>query len=418
MWRFVVALVSVLLIASILLGQIFDTLYSSDDTSEPLVSEQLSLTLPLLKLMALGEVSDFDPNLMKDENNQRNAILYTRAMDEYPLPALLQEQLKRQEPVYLETQEHVMVHLLTSTHDILIYQYDKQIEKEDYRLSLTLSFYLLLVIVIVIFLAPFVRRLMRLSAAATKLGDGQLDVRLQVGTLWYIRDIELSFNQMASKISLLMDDIKLLAGGLSHELRTPLARVRMGLDTLVEAQDEQLRTKYESRVNQQLDDMEGLLIHMLDFARLQHSLDDAKPNKMDLAQMLSSLISNTYHGSVEFTLPSESVCINADLRYLNMAVSNIIDNAIKYGRSKCAVKVFYENNDIAVSISDDGQGIDAEKRATVFKPFVRLDRQQCPGFGIGLAFSAKIISRYHGTVEVDDCPDLGGARFTLRFVSE
>ncbi|ESP92515.1 ATP-binding protein [Pseudoalteromonas luteoviolacea] len=418
MWRFVVALVSVLLIASILLGQIFDTLYSSDDTSEPLVSEQLSLTLPLLKLMALGEVSDFDPNLMKDENNQRNAILYTRAMDEYPLPALLQEQLKRQEPVYLETQEHVMVHLLTSTHDILIYQYDKQIEKEDYRLSLTLSFYLLLVIVIVIFLAPFVRRLMRLSAAATKLGDGQLDVRLQVGTLWYIRDIELSFNQMASKISLLMDDIKLLAGGLSHELRTPLARVRMGLDTLVEAQDEQLRAKYESRVNQQLDDMEGLLIHMLDFARLQHSLDDAKPNKMDLAQMLSSLISNTYHGSVELTLPSESVCINADLRYLNMAVSNIIDNAIKYGRSKCAVKVFYENNHIAVSISDDGQGIDAEKRATVFKPFVRLDRQQCPGFGIGLAFSAKIISRYHGTVEVDDCPDLGGARFTLRFVSE
>lgn len=415
MWRFVVALVSVLLIASILLGQIFDKLYSSEDTSEPFVSEQLSLTLPLLKLMASGEIPDFDSDFIEDEHNQRNAILYTRAMDEYPLPALLQEQLKRQEPVYLETQEHVMVHLLTSTHDILIYQYDKQVEKEDYRLPLTLSFYLLLVIVIVIFLAPFVRRLMRLSTAASKLGEGQLDVRLQVGTLWYIRDIELSFNQMASKISLLMDDIKLLAGGLSHELRTPLARVRMGLDTLVEAQDEQLRAKYESRVNQQLDDMEGLLIHMLDFARLQHSLDEIKPHRVDVTQMLSNLISNTYHGSVELNLPSQSVCINADLRYLNMAVSNIIDNAIKYGHSKCTVAVLHESNHVVVSISDDGLGIEAEKRATVFKPFVRLDRQQCAGFGIGLAFSAKIISRYHGTIAVDTCPELGGARFKLRF---
>ncbi|MBQ4877875.1 two-component sensor histidine kinase [Pseudoalteromonas luteoviolacea] len=416
MWRFVIALVSVLIIASIALGQVFDVLYSSEESAQSDVSEQLALALPLLKMMASQESHlVFDKQLQQRTLGDRNASVRLYSVDEYPLPIQLQQQLQKQEPVFLETQDHVKVHLLTSDQTILVYQYDKLAEQDSYRLSLTLIFYFLLVIILVLFLTPFVRRLMHLSDTAAKFGDGELDVRLKVGTLWYIRDIELSFNQMANKINLLMDDIKLLAGGLSHELRTPLARIRMGLDTIVETQDEALRTKYEARVNQQLDDMEGLLIHMLDFARLQHSLDEATPQPLDLVTALPNLVDLSFDGAVELNIILQQAFIHVDQRYFTMAISNIIDNALKYGHSRCVVTVTQEKNEYVVAISDDGNGIDESKAAEVFKPFVRLNRQHCTGFGIGLAFSAKIIARYRGEIFAGVCAELGGACITVKF---
>ncbi|KZN63527.1 hypothetical protein N473_17040 [Pseudoalteromonas luteoviolacea CPMOR-1] len=416
MWRFVVALVSVLIIASIALGQVFDVLYASEEPVQSDVSEQLSLALPILKMMAAKEsLPILEKQPLQITQDDRNASLRLHSMDEYPLPFQLQQQLQRQEPVYLETQEQVKVHLLTNNQSILVYQYDKLAEQDDYRLSLTLIFYFLLVIILVLFLTPFVRRLMHLSDTAAKFGDGQLEVRLKVGTLWYIRDIELSFNQMANKINLLMDDIKLLAGGLSHELRTPLARIRMGLDTIVETQDEALRTKYEARVNQQLDDMEGLLIHMLDFARLQHSLDEATPLPLDLVTAVPNLVDLSFDGAVELNITPQQALIHVDQRYFTMAISNIIDNALKYGHSRCMVTIRQEKNEYVVAISDDGNGIDASKAAEVFKPFVRLNRQQCTGFGIGLAFSAKIIARYRGEIFAGVCTELGGTCITVKF---
>ncbi|AOT10773.1 ATP-binding protein [Pseudoalteromonas luteoviolacea] len=415
MWRFVVALVSVLLIASIALGQVFDVLYSSEESAQSDVSEQLSLALPLLEMMASQESQFvFDKQLQQTILDNSNTSVRLHVMNEYPLPIQLQQQLQRQEPVFLETQDHVKVHLLTNEQNILVYQYDKRTEQDDYRLSLTLIFYLLLVIILVLFLTPFVRRLMHLSDTAAKFGDGQLDVRLKVGTLWYIRDIEQSFNQMANKINLLMDDIKLLAGGLSHELRTPLARIRMGLDTIVETQDEALRAKYEARVNQQLDDMEGLLIHMLDFARLQHSLDEANPQSLDLAVVLRNLVDVSFDGAVELNITPQQAFISVDQRYFSMAISNIIDNALKYGHSRCLVTLYQDNSEFVVAISDDGKGIDVRKLNDIFKPFVRLNRQHCAGFGIGLAFSAKIITRYRGRVSAGACSELGGACITVR----
>ena len=91
----------------------------------------------------------------------------------------------------------------------------------------TLIFYSTLLVLILVFLAPFLHRLYMLRSATTAIGNGQLDKRLKVGSLWYLKDIEAAFNNMAEKLDRLMQDIKLLSGGLSHELRTPLARVRM-----------------------------------------------------------------------------------------------------------------------------------------------------------------------------------------------
>ncbi|KZN69661.1 ATP-binding protein [Pseudoalteromonas luteoviolacea] len=413
MWRFAVALVAVLLFTSILLGLMIDQVYTSDtDETQLAANDEIELVIPLLRAMAASEKIDLEgfPQL-----NTRNASIVVRQQDTYPLPAQLNQQLLQGEIIYLETQEQVMAHLLTRNDAILVYQYDKHRLADNQSLGLTLSFYGLLIIVMMVFLAPFINRLVKLRQAAHRFGEGQLDTRLKVGTLWYLRDIELSFNQMADKINVLMDDVKLLAGGLSHELRTPLARVRMGLDTLVETDDEKLRTKYEVRINNQLDEMERLLLHMLDFARLQHSLDEARPVTVDGQKMLNNDVISKFDDALEVQLPNTAFYIKAEQTYLSMALSNIVENAVKYGHARCLLKVVLDKERVIITVSDDGNGINAQQREAIFKPFVRLNHGPERGFGIGLAFSAKIVQRYLGSITVDSCPQLGGARFTLCF---
>ncbi|MCF2857806.1 ATP-binding protein [Pseudoalteromonas sp. SMS1] len=413
MWQFVIALVGVLLLASIVLGQVIDQFYTSDNGSHQHSSfDEIELAIPLLRAIAASEMSE---SITVPKENGRAAKIVYREPQVYPLPDVLMQQLERGEPVYLETQKHVMIHLLTSQGTILVYQYDKPRPFSEHSLSLTISFYGLLVTIMVAFLTPFIRRLIKLRQAANRLGDGQLGVRLNIGTLWYLRDIELSFNHMADKINVLMDDIKLLAGGLSHELRTPLARIRMGLDTLVETDDDTQREKYEVRINRQLDEMERLLLHMLEFARLQHSLDDASPHPVCGQTLLQELVFNDVNKSMAVCAPNTDFYINAEQSYVIMALSNIIENALKYGNGQSLLAVIIEKETVAFTISDDGGGISAKQHEAIFKPFVRLSQDSTQGFGIGLAFTAKIVQRFRGSIEVDHCPKLGGARFTLRF---
>ncbi|WP_445767054.1 HAMP domain-containing protein [Rheinheimera sp.] len=74
------------------------------------------------------------------------------------------------------------------------------------------------------FITPFMLRLYRLRAAALAFANGDLSKRLKVGSGWYLKDIEQTFNYMAERLAQLMNDMRLLSGGLSHELRTPVRR--------------------------------------------------------------------------------------------------------------------------------------------------------------------------------------------------
>ncbi|KZN45453.1 ATP-binding protein [Pseudoalteromonas luteoviolacea] len=326
-----------------------DQVYTSDVVeAQPIANDEIELVLPILRAMAASAKIDLKgfPQI-----NTRNTSVVIRQQDTYPLPAQLSQQLQQGEVIYLETQEQVMVHLLTRGGAILVYQYDKHRLTDDQSLGLTLSFYGLLIIVMIAFLAPFICRLVKLRQAANRFGEGQLDIRLKVGRLWYLCDIELSFNQMADKINVLMDDVKLLAGGLSHELRTPLACVRMGLDTLVETDDE----------------VERLLLHMLDFARLQHSLDEAMPVTIDGQKMLYNYVIDKFDDALEVQLPNTAFYIKAEQSYLSMALSNIVENAVKYGHSRCLLKVVVDKEYVIFTISDDGDGINVQQREAIFK---------------------------------------------------
>jgi two-component system sensor histidine kinase RstB len=80
-----------------------------------------------------------------------------------------------------------------------------------------------------------------------------------------------------------------------------------------------------------------------------------------------------------------------------------------------------DSSGYALTVEDDGEGIPATERESVFKPFTRLDTSRnraTGGHGLGLAIVARIAALHGGTVAVDESQALGGARFTLRWRAE
>jgi signal transduction histidine kinase len=93
------------------------------------------------------------------------------------------------------------------------------------------------------------------------------------------------------------------------------------------------------------------------------------------------------------------------------AVSNLIVNALRHARSRVAVRAVPAAGSVQIDVDDDGPGVPAEERRTVFQPFRRSEgAAPGTGFGLGLAIVSRIAEAHGGTVTVMDS-DLGGARF-------
>ncbi|BBN82539.1 hypothetical protein PA25_25240 [Pseudoalteromonas sp. A25] len=415
MWRFVAALLIFTLFGSIGLGKLFDTLNENAQQSQE-VSQQQSLAFQAqLTQIALHQLNNQQQDtFLKQAQLQFPSFEFAiHTLSDYPLPKPLLSQLKIQPTLVLETQQHLQAYALLPNNQVLLLSTSKALFDESTSLLMTISFYVALMGLILLFLTPFILRLRRLSVATAKLGKGDLSQRVPVGSVWYLNALESDFNAMAARIEALVSDIKLLASGLSHELRTPLARVRMGLDTLVETNDDTLRQDYEQRVNANLDTMEDLLNQLLSFARLQYTLEDTARVTVDLNQVVHTIEQSVASPLLRVHYSNCTARVFADTHYLSICINNLVSNALKYCQQQVSIHIECKTRSVCIIIADDGPGVPPCERNNIFKPFVRLDKQSHAGYGVGLAFAERIMTWLDGNIYIDSCSTLGGAKFTL-----
>jgi two-component system sensor histidine kinase RstB len=112
----------------------------------------------------------------------------------------------------------------------------------------------------------------------------------------------------------------------------------------------------------------------------------------------------------------------AERRYLHRVVQNFAGNAMRYANSRIRLSAGVEGKGdkkfAFVCVEDDGAGIPEKDREKVFQPFTRLDDSRTRasgGYGLGLSIVARIAFWFGGTVEVDQSPDLKGARFMMKW---
>jgi len=181
--------------------------------------------------------------------------------DELALPTELQSELEQGRILTLETDSAINLYFnQPNTQQVLNLSipYPEQ-SGTPIRLMLTMLFYICVILLVMIWLYPLIRRLRALETTAKAFGEGELDRRVATHSRSQLHSIETEFNNMALRIDGLVGDNKLLSSAVSHDLRTPLARLRFGVDALRETETDDAQTNYLQRLSDDVTEMEQLV---------------------------------------------------------------------------------------------------------------------------------------------------------------
>jgi signal transduction histidine kinase/ActR/RegA family two-component response regulator len=212
---------------------------------------------------------------------------------------------------------------------------------------------------------------------------------------------------------------------LSHELRNPLNAIVNAVGVLDQVgAPEPMATKAQGLIRRQTHHLARLLDDLLDAAKIGRGHLEVRLETIDLRAAASAAVEKLSHRfpakrqKLEVALPERPVPIRGDAIRLQQVVGNLLDNASKYGPEggRIALRLAVENEGAVLRVRDDGAGIPADRRRTIFEPFTQgHPRQSSGGLGIGLSLVKRIVDLHGGTIEVGDPADGVGSEFTLRF---
>ncbi len=222
--------------------------------------------------------------------------------------------------------------------------------------------------------------------------------------------LALNLNAMLDRIGELMTGLKQVSDNIAHDLKTPLTRLRNRADEALRSAktDDELRVALEANIDES-DNLIRVFNALLTIARLEagnaHAamVDfDAAEVARDVAELYEPLVEEA--GSAFVVSIHGGLLIHGNRELLGQAVSNLIDNALKYGTpengdmGQVAVEATEVGDFIEITISDKGCGIREEDRERVTERFVRLEGSRTkPGFGLGLSMVAAV-ARLHGGI--------------------
>jgi signal transduction histidine kinase len=275
---------------------------------------------------------------------------------------------------------------------------------------------LVLVGISAIFMAMWLGRpLASLSAAARRLGAGDLSARADLRRGDELGDVAEAFNEMAARIEELVRGQRELLANVSHELRTPLARIRVALDLAAEGSAQDAAASI-SGIAGDLAELERLTNDILTSARLEVSsahppLRIERTAAKDLVEAAAERFRATWP---ERTLRTEDASagtqLDVDRMMLRRALDNLLDNAAKYSAGEIVLRAATEPGTLSLEVHDTGAGIAPEDMKRLFTPFFRADRsraRQTGGLGLGLLLARRIVEAHHGTLEIESEPGAG-----------
>jgi signal transduction histidine kinase len=254
--------------------------------------------------------------------------------------------------------------------------------------------------------------LRRLAQVARAFGGGQLGARVRLNRRDELGAVANAFDDMADRITALLQSQRELLANVSHELRTPLARIRVALDLATEGDADAARDALEN-INTDFGDLNRLVEDVLAAARLDlgSSVPGGLPLRRDrvvLAEFAAAvaarfqLLYPTEHLQLEI---DAELTLEGDSALLRRVVDNLIDNARKYSEpdSPITLSAHREGAGICLAVIDHGMGIEAKDLPHIFTPFFRADRsrtRRTGGVGMGLTLVRRIVSAHGGSIEV------------------
>ncbi|MEE8094535.1 MAG: HAMP domain-containing sensor histidine kinase [Gammaproteobacteria bacterium] len=224
-----------------------------------------------------------------------------------------------------------------------------------------------------------------------------------------------NLNEMLDQIESLMAGVRDVSNSIAHDLRTPLTRLRTHLEQLQDgAQSDEMRAKIENTLAE-ADALLATFSSLLRIAQIEAGNRRSEFGEVGLDELINDVVELYEPLAAEKGLQlmadtTTPVRASGDRDLLFQAISNLVDNAIKYtpANGTVAIRLGTGPAGARVVVADSGAGIPAEERTRVLERFYRLETHRgSPGSGLGLSLVAAVVSLHGGSVTLEDhCPGL------------
>jgi signal transduction histidine kinase len=264
-----------------------------------------------------------------------------------------------------------------------------------------------------VILAHYVaRRIGNIAAVANRISARDLSQRVPLSGAGDSFDrLGMQINAMLDRISMLMEELRLLTDSLAHDLRSPVSRLRSAAHAAAQTSDPEEQEELLGSVVRNADALIRILTTVLEISRSealtgrnQFAWFDVRELAAELAEMYDPL-ADERGASLQFDRPDRPVPLFGHRQLLAQALSNLLENAIRYGSSgrQIDVRVRPGEKKIRIEVADRGPGIPLDRRQEAVRRFGRLDSSRSDeGAGLGLALAQAIAHLHDGELLLDD----------------
>ena len=288
----------------------------------------------------------------------------------------------------------------------------------------------LMAMLVVIVAGSFVAYVMvkpfeKISQVIEDITEGYDSDNLHVDTYTETMQISEAFNKMRSRMKVLDDSRQEFVSNVSHELKTPLTSMKVLADSLLAQGDApvELYKEFMGDITEEIERENKIINDLLSLVKMDKTAADLNIKSENINEVVERILKRLRPiaalRNIELVFESfRPVTAEVDEVKLSLAISNLVENAIKYNKENGWVQVSLnaDHKYFYVKVADSGMGIPQESLDHIFERFYRVDKshsKEISGTGLGLAIARNAIITHRGAIKVHS-EEGEGTTFTVR----
>ena len=288
------------------------------------------------------------------------------------------------------------------------------------------SVLMLVVLVTAFYLSRYlVKPFARVTKSLEKVSGGFLDGDLMILDYTETREMSEAYNQMLARMKTLDDSRQEFVSNVSHELKTPITSMKVLADSLLMQEDvpAELYREFMGDIAEEIERENKIINDLLSLVKMDKKAADVNIQSTNINELIELIMKRlrpiAQKRNIDLTLDSyKPVIAEVDETKLTLALSNLMENAVKYNKEGGWVRISINTDHkyFYVKVEDNGLGIPKEDQEHIFERFYRVDKshsREIGGTGLGLAIARSGILMHHGIIKVYS-EEGEGTTFTVR----
>ncbi len=277
------------------------------------------------------------------------------------------------------------------------------------------------------------RPLVKINQSLNDTCDGNTDEEMHITGFSEMDQISDSYNKMLGRMAAIEESRQEFVSNVSHELKTPLTSMKVLSDSLIQQPDApvELYREFMTDINAEIDRENKIINDLLSLVKLDRKTGDMHIALVSINEMIDIVIKRikpiAQDAGIEIIYESyREILAEVDEVKLSLAVTNLIENAIKYNKENGVVHISLnaDHRYFMITVADTGIGIPQASQDMIFERFYRVDKtrsRQSGGTGLGLSITKSIVIMHHGAIKLESSEGVGSTfviKIPLSYIPE